>query len=162
MTSNAGARELAVGGLGFKPEDRLLSYAEVRSATLSELKRRFNPEFVNRLDDIVVFRPLDRGQIARILELNLSELGRRLGGKGISLTVSRAAKDWLAEKGYDPSYGARPMRRLIQTEIEDTLAALILEGKLSAGGLLSIGVEEGKLRLSAKKAAAPKGSLAPS
>ncbi len=161
MTSNAGARELSAGGLGFKPEDRLPSYADVRSATLSELKRRFNPEFVNRLDDIVVFRPLDRREIGKILELNLSELGRRLGAKGISMRVSKAAKDWLSSKGYDPAFGARPMRRLIQSEIEDPLAGMILAGTLVAGALLSLGVEDGRLRLSGRKRASRKASLSP-
>jgi ATP-dependent Clp protease ATP-binding subunit ClpC len=133
MTSNAGAREISSKGLGFRPEDRLLSYAEIKSSALSELKRRFNPEFVNRVDDIVVFKPLDAGEARQVLELLIAELSRRLGEKGIALDVKEAAKAYLAEKGYDPAYGARPMRRIIQSEVEDALSALILEGRLPPG-----------------------------
>jgi ATP-dependent Clp protease ATP-binding subunit ClpC len=133
MTSNAGAREITSKGLGFKPEDRLLSYSEIRSSALSELKRRFNPEFVNRVDDIVVFKPLDKGEARQVLELLIAELSRRLGERGIALDVKEPAKAYLAEKGYDPAYGARPMRRVIQSEVEDALSALILQGQLPPG-----------------------------
>jgi len=150
MTSNAGARELARGGLGFKSEDRLPGYAELRAASLSELKRRVNPEFINRLDDIVVFRPLGKAEIAKILDLDLSALGRRLGAKGISISASKAAREWLAERGHQPEYGARPMRRLIQSEIEEPAAELILTGRLGAGGTLTIQTEGDKLRLGAR------------
>ncbi|MDP3176644.1 MAG: AAA family ATPase, partial [Spirochaetaceae bacterium] len=92
MTSNAGAREISSGGLGFRAEDRLLSYAEIRSSALAELRRRFNPEFVNRLDDIVVFKPLDKTEARKVLELLLAELSRRLGERGIALHVKEAAK----------------------------------------------------------------------
>ena len=135
MTSNAGAREISSNGLGFRPEDRMLSYSEIRSSALAELKRRFNPEFVNRVDDIVVFRPLDRAEARAVLELLLAELSRRLGEKGIALEVKEGGKAYLAEKGYDPAYGARPMRRVLQSEVEDPLSALILSGELLPGSV---------------------------
>ncbi len=150
MTSNVGARELSTGGLGFRSEDRLLSYSEVKSASLSELKRRFNPEFINRLDDIVVFRPLLRKEIAAILDIELSELGRRVAARGLSLDVTKTARDWLVEKGYDPIYGARPMRRLIQAEIEDPLSELILAGKAGPGAVVRVGLGKEGLRLAPK------------
>jgi ATP-dependent Clp protease ATP-binding subunit ClpC len=133
MTSNAGAREISSKGLGFRPEERMLSYSEIKSSALAELKRRFNPEFVNRVDEIVVFKPLDRVEARQVLELLLAELSRRLGERGIALEVKEAAKAYLAEKGYDPTYGARPMRRIIQSEVEDPLSARILEGVLPPG-----------------------------
>jgi ATP-dependent Clp protease ATP-binding subunit ClpC len=147
MTSNAGAREIVSGGLGFRAGERLLTYTEVRSATLAELKRRFNPEFVNRVDDIVVFKPLVKSEIGQILELNLAELSRRLATKAISLELSRAAKEWMVDRGYDPAYGARPMRRLIQAEIENPLSEMILQARLGPGSTLAVGVSGGKLKL---------------
>ncbi|HTX73528.1 MAG TPA: ATP-dependent Clp protease ATP-binding subunit [Rectinemataceae bacterium] len=152
MTSNAGAREISVGGLGFKPDDRLLSYAEIRSSALAELKRRFNPEFVNRVDDIVVFKPLDRIEIRKVLELLLAELSRRLGERGVALQVRASAKAALAERGYDPAYGARPMRRLLQTEVEDKLAAEILVGRLVPGSCAYVELRGNRITLKTRRA----------
>jgi ATP-dependent Clp protease ATP-binding subunit ClpC len=151
MTSNAGAREISSGGLGFKPEERLLSYAEIKSSALSELKRRFNPEFVNRVDDIVVFRPLDKEEARKILELLSSELARRLAERGIALDVKESAKAYLAERGYDPAYGARPMRRLLQSRIEDRLAEEILAGRLPPGATAVVDVKKGELVVTSKR-----------
>ncbi len=152
MTSNAGAREISSGGLGFKPDDRMRSYAEIRSSSLAELKRRFNPEFVNRVDDIVVFKPLSPGESRLVLELLLSELSRRLAERGISLDVREAAKELLARRGYDPAYGARPMRRLIQSEIEDPLSEKILAGALGPGSTAVVDAKEGTFRVRTKRA----------
>jgi len=154
MTSNAGAREISTKGLGFRPDERMLSYSEIKSSALSELKRRFNPEFVNRVDDIVVFKPLDKGEARKVLELLLAELSRRLGEKGIALSVREAAKVYLAEKGYDPAYGARPMRRVIQSEVEDPLSAQILEGRLPPGSAAVIDFRGEVIVVRAKKASA--------
>jgi ATP-dependent Clp protease ATP-binding subunit ClpC len=152
MTSNAGAREISSGGLGFKAEDRLLSYSEIRSSALAELKRRFNPEFVNRVDEIVVFKPLDKGEARQVLELLLAELSRRLGERGIALEVREAAKVRLAEKGYEPAYGARPMRRVIQSEVEDPLSALVLAGELPPGTTALVDFRGQLLVVKAKRA----------
>ncbi|MEI6388498.1 MAG: ATP-dependent Clp protease ATP-binding subunit [Spirochaetota bacterium] len=152
MTSNAGAREIAVSGLGFHAEERFLSYPEVRSAALSELKRKFNPEFINRLDDTVVFRPLDRAEVGRILDLELSELGRRLGARGITLSVGRTGRQWLVAHGYNPAYGARPMRRLLQSEIEDPLATMILEARVGVGSVVMVRVVKDRIGLGVKGA----------
>jgi len=151
MTSNAGAREIQTGGLGFRPEDRYFSYDEIRTSALSELKRRFNPEFVNRVDDIVVFKPLSRQEVRKILDLLLSELGARLAPKGIFLETSAGARDYLAEKGYDPTYGARPMRRLIQSSIEDRLAEEMLAGRLKQGGTALVEMRSGQIVIRTKK-----------
>jgi ATP-dependent Clp protease ATP-binding subunit ClpC len=152
MTSNAGAREISSGGLGFRPEERLLSYQEIKSSALAELKRRFNPEFVNRVDDIVVFKPLDKAEGRAVLELLLAELSRRLGERGIALEVKDGAKAYLAAKGYEPAYGARPMRRLLQSEVEDPLSELILDGRLTPGSTALVELkDESSLSVKAKK-----------
>jgi len=161
MTSNAGAREISSGGLGFRPEERLLSYSEIRSSALSELKRRFNPEFVNRVDDIVVFKPLDKAEARKILDLLVSELSRRLAERGVSLEIKESARAYLAERGYDPAYGARPMRRLLQSEIEDCLAEEILAGKLGPGATALVDFRKGELVVKAKRIAAPSPSPKP-
>jgi ATP-dependent Clp protease ATP-binding subunit ClpC len=162
MTSNAGAREITSGGLGFRPEERLLSYSEIRNSALGELKRRFNPEFVNRVDDIVVFKPLDKGEARSVLELLITELSRRLAVKGIALDIKESAKAYLAEKGYEPQYGARPMRRLLQTEVEDPLSELILDGCLAPGSQAIATLKGGALMVAAKKAAVEKKPPVPS
>ncbi len=151
MTSNAGAREIQTGGLGFRPEERHFSYEEIRTSALSELKRKFNPEFVNRVDDIVVFKPLSRQEVRKILDLLLSELGARLAPKGIFIETSSGVREYLAEKGYDPTYGARPMRRLIQSEIEDRLAEEMLSGRLRQGGTALVELRSGQIVIKSKK-----------
>ncbi len=151
MTSNAGAREISKSGLGFHEGERLLSYSEVKTNVMSELKKHFNPEFVNRVDDIVVFTPLDPAEIRQILDLLLTELSRRLATKGIALELTVGAKENLAKRGYDPAYGARPMRRLIQSEIEDALAEEILGGKLPPGSTARVSIHDGKLFVSVRK-----------
>jgi ATP-dependent Clp protease ATP-binding subunit ClpC len=156
MTSNAGAREISSNGLGFRTEERLLSYSEIRSSALTELKRRFNPEFVNRVDDIVVFKPLGRGEAREVFELLLAELSRRLGERGIALEMREAAKSYLADKGYDPAYGARPMRRLLQSEVEDPLSELILGGSLLPGASAIVDFRGDELIVKAKKIRAGK------
>lgn len=151
MTSNAGAREISSSGMGFRAEDRLLSYSEIRSSALAELKRRFNPEFVNRVDDIVVFKPLDKVQAREVFELLLAELSRRLGERGIALEMKEPAKAHLANKGYDPAYGARPMRRLLQSEVEDPLSELILGGRLLPGSVAVVDFKDDELSVKAKR-----------
>jgi ATP-dependent Clp protease ATP-binding subunit ClpC len=134
----------------------MLSYSEIRSSALTELKRRFNPEFVNRVDDIVVFKPLGKEQARGVFELLLAELSRRLGERGIALEVREPAKAYLAERGYDPAYGARPMRRLLQSEVEDPLSELILEGNLPPGSSAIVQFKGNELSVKAKKIASGK------
>ncbi|PKL25416.1 MAG: Clp protease [Spirochaetae bacterium HGW-Spirochaetae-3] len=146
MTSNAGTRDLIRGSrLGFGAEARRFDYDAVKSAALAELKRLFNPEFINRVDQVVVFHPLDQVQVRTVLELELSQLRRRLAERGIALELDKKAIDRLVEDGYDESYGARPMRRLITKLIEDPLAASIVEGKCSPGTTVRVKEKDGLL-----------------
>jgi ATP-dependent Clp protease ATP-binding subunit ClpC len=147
MTSNAGSRIInKENRLGFNSgEAGLFDYEEIKSSALGELKRIFSPEFINRVDDIVVFSALNKEEVSRILEIQLAELGSRLSEQGISLTLKSAAKNYLVDNGYEPALGARPMRRLIQMEIEDPLALMIIEGKAKPGDAIRIDARDAKL-----------------
>ena len=147
MTSNAGSSQvLSEKKLGFSSSsDGFISHEELKSNVMEELKKIMRPELLNRIDDIVVFDPLTRAQVSQILNIQLKELEDRLSDKNISLDVSEKARDYLLDHGYDPEMGARPMRRLIQNEIEDQLATLILQRKLPADGKVSVEQIEGKI-----------------
>ena len=120
MTSNAGAREISTdSSLGFQVEPGGKQFSEIRSHVLSEMKRLFSPEFLNRIDESVVFHALSKPQLEQILELELEDVRSRLGEQQISLEVRKEAREYLMEKGYDPKYGARPLRRVLQKDIED-------------------------------------------
>jgi ATP-dependent Clp protease ATP-binding subunit ClpB len=120
-----------------------------------ELRERFRPEFLNRIDEIVVFRPLTREQLAEIVELQLGRLRERLAQRGISLEVTDAAKELLAEEGWDPAYGARPLKRAIQRLLENPLARDLLEGRFAEGDVVRVDVREAELVFERVGAAAP-------
>jgi len=122
-----------------------MSFEEIESSAISELKRLFNPEFLNRLDDVVVFRLLNMKQVGTILDLQLAELSHRLAEQGYSIRVSPRVRKLLAEKGWDPKFGGRPLRRAIQKELEDPLSLKILEGNYPAGTIFSAGAKDGKI-----------------
>jgi ATP-dependent Clp protease ATP-binding subunit ClpC len=148
MTSNAGAREISRDGrLGFAPGGEIASEDEIRGEALSELRRLFNPEFINRVDEAVIFHALNEEQIEAVLNIQLDELSLRLAEQGYFVRLSPLAKKLLVQKGWDPKYGARPMRRAIQRELEDPLALLILQGEYPAGATFIVGCHEGKITL---------------
>jgi ATP-dependent Clp protease ATP-binding subunit ClpB len=133
LTSNLGSQYLV---------DPLLSDAAKRDAVLSAVRTSFKPEFLNRLDDVVVFEPLDMADLTRIVSLQVGLLGRRLADRRLELTVTSAAQEWLAFTGYDPAYGARPLRRLVQREIGDRLARALLAGSIRDGDHVLVDVAE--------------------
>ena len=135
MTSNAGAREISnEKRLGFSfSKEGLLSADEIRMSATAELKKIMSPELINRIDDLVVFEILNEAEIAAIFDLEFFALQKRILELGIQLDISANAKKYFVNNGYDPTYGARPMRRLIQKEIEDLLATKIIEGSFSQG-----------------------------
>ena len=153
MTSNAGARSITADKkLGFAQlDDGFLPPAEIKANAMEELKRIMAPELINRIDDIVVFNPLKREEISKILDIQIAELEDRLSEKNIHLTIKNKARDYLLDHGYEPSMGARPMRRLIQNEIEDQLANLILGGKIPESGEVEVAFEKEKLVVKAAK-----------
>ena len=127
MTSNAGIREISRSRFGFGREGGLAGEAEIEAAAKEELRRIFSPEFLNRVDDVIVFQALKQEQIAAVLDIQLGELANRLSDQGFGLEVSPAAKAALAEKGWDPKLGGRPLRRALQTGLEDPISRLILD-----------------------------------
>ena len=139
LTSNLGSQFL------IDPE---LDDSQKKEAVLAAVRASFKPEFLNRLDDIVVFQTLDRAELGQIVELNIDRLTHRLSEKRLELAVTPAARAWLADKGYDPIYGARPLRRLMQQQIDDQLANLILAGSIHDGSLVKVDYAEGSENLS--------------
>jgi ATP-dependent Clp protease ATP-binding subunit ClpC len=143
MTTNLGTRDISKSlGLGFaNSDDDLTNYERMKGKVSDELKSHFRPEFLNRIDDIIVFHQLTKPQIIQIVDLMLKHLDDRLHAKDMGIELTPAAKDLLAERGYDPLLGARPLRRVIQREIEDGLSERILFGELKAGEIIVVDVE---------------------
>jgi ATP-dependent Clp protease ATP-binding subunit ClpC len=159
MTSNLGSESIVskttqLGFVSEKDDAHERSYQEIRERVLSEVKRFFRPEFLNRLDGIIVFRPLSRENLLEIVSLKLEVLRKKLAERGIALEVSEAAKALLAEKGYDPLYGARPLQRVIQEEIENELAMQIVENKLKEGDTVRVDAHDGRFTLTVVSEAA--------
>ena len=142
MTSNLGARNIAKGGLGFQQADPRSSYEAMRDKVNEEINRAFNPEFLNRVDDTIVFHPLSRDHIAQIVQIMLGDLRERLTESGLTLELSQAAVDFLVRHGYDERYGARPLKRAIRRFIEDPLSEKILMAEFADGDELEVVVSE--------------------
>jgi ATP-dependent Clp protease ATP-binding subunit ClpA len=141
MTTNVGARELSARQVGF-------AEAGARKTATGALERAFSPEFRNRLDAILQFAPLGRGEMERVADKHLRELEAQLLEKGVSLACTPAARAWLAEKGHDPAFGARPMARLIERELRRPLAEALLFGPLAQGGQVTVDLKDGRPCLS--------------
>jgi ATP-dependent Clp protease ATP-binding subunit ClpC len=160
MTSNVGSDLIRrEGALGFsiKTEEAKTQeqqYTKMKDKVLEELKRVFRPEFLNRIDGQIVFHALAREHIRIIVDLLLREMANNLLLKGISVEATDEARDWLGEKGYDPVFGARPLRRVIQNELEDRLSEALLEGRFGPGDTVLIDAEAGELVLTKQEAPA--------
>ena len=139
MTSNVGAELIRkTGSLGFKTQKEEISYQEMKDKLLEEVKRTFKPEFLNRIDDIIVFRQLVKEDLERIIDIEVGYVISRLKEQNMTLEVSREAKDLLIEKGFDPIFGARPLKRTIQRFLEDPLAQEIISKKFKEGATLKV------------------------
>jgi ATP-dependent Clp protease ATP-binding subunit ClpC len=145
MTSNIAARTVEQKtAVGFQKEaDEALSYKRMKDSMLEALKKTFNPEFINRIDETVVFHPLNKEHIRKIMGLAIQELNQRLESKRLYLELKPEAEEWLLKKGYQPDYGARPIKRIIQRYIEDPLSEELLKGNLKEGDFLQIEFEPG-------------------
>ena len=159
MTSNLGSdlikRETTVG-FAVKADNARTdqsAYERMKDKVMEEVRRFFKPEFLNRIDSTVVFHQLDREEILSIVDLMMNQVRGELDDKQVGLELSSAAKEYLGEKGFDPVLGARPLRRLIQNEVEDQLSEEILSGRLGAGDIAYIDVEEGAIKIAAKSPA---------
>ena len=139
MTSNIGA-DIIKGGasFGFGKREEVQDYDKMKASLMSEVEKFFRPEFINRLDEVIVFRPLVKDDLYDIIEIELKKVRERLAAKGLILELDKAAKDFLIDKGYNPDFGARPLRRSIGTYIEDQLAESLLSGEYTGGQTISV------------------------
>jgi ATP-dependent Clp protease ATP-binding subunit ClpC len=140
MTSNIGTRQFTLHtSMGFaKGGDEAHSYEKMKETVTNELKRAFNPEMLNRIDEVIIFHPLTKDHMRRIVDLMLGRLEQQMKEKQMSLQIEMEAKEFLIDQGFDPNYGARPLRRAIQRFIEDALAEEVLKGRFSEGGIIRI------------------------
>jgi ATP-dependent Clp protease ATP-binding subunit ClpC len=154
MTSNAGAQNIVEPKtLGFITDTSASArHEDMKGKVMDEVKRIFKPEFLNRIDDIIVFHALEKEQISKIVDIMIKNLNKRtMSSMKISIDIDDEAKKYLVDKGYDEKYGARPLRRLIQTDIEDALAPKILEGTVKEGNKIHVSVKDGKLHFNKKR-----------
>ena len=158
MTSNVGAKAItsSAAKLGFaQAEDGDGGFARVKETVMAELRATFKPEFLNRIDSTVVFRRLSRADVTAIARRMLKATVQRAAALGVTLTVEDAAVERIADEGFDPLYGARPLRRVIRAEVEDAVAELLLSGTLHAGDAARIGAEDGALRVRREEPSIP-------
>ncbi|AKN71735.1 ATPase AAA [Streptomyces sp. PBH53] len=157
MTSNLGSEVITRrgAGIGFGPGGAEADEEARREQVLRPLREHFRPEFLNRIDEIVVFRQLTGDQLRRITELLLQTTRRLVEGQGVAVEFTGAAVDWLAERGYEPEYGARPLRRTIQREVDNQLSRLLLNGTISEGSRVTVDVADGRLDFRAAQAQPP-------
>jgi len=149
MTSNIGSPLLldGISASGEIPE-------RVRDGVMRELRGAFRPEFLNRVDEIVLFKPLQLEEIKRIVEIQLADLRKRLAGRGVRLECSERAKEHIARTAYDPVYGARPLKRFIQRSLETRIARTLIESPLGEEGLVTVDLANGELQVEVRPAAA--------
>ncbi|MEU7279921.1 ATP-dependent Clp protease ATP-binding subunit [Streptomyces sp. NPDC045431] len=157
MTSNLGSEAIGTGRgqLGFGATDTEAEDEAMRERALRPLREHFRPEFLNRIDEIVLFRRLDEDQLRRITDLLLEETRRRLRAQDVTLEFEPEAVDWIARRGHQPEYGARPLRRTIQREVDNELSRLLLDGRLPAGARVRVGVDDGRLTFRTEEPAEP-------
>ncbi|WP_153732636.1 ATP-dependent Clp protease ATP-binding subunit [Sporosarcina obsidiansis] len=152
MTSNVGATELKKNRyVGFNLQDGESDYEDMKGKMLAELKKAFRPEFLNRVDDMIVFHSLEKEHLRQIVSLMSEDLAKRLAEQEIQLVLTEAAKDKITDEGYDPEYGARPLRRALQKHVEDRLSEELLEGKVLKGEKVVIDVEENEFVVRTEK-----------
>ena len=145
MTSNVGADLIKnKAGFGFAKRNDEADYVKIKQTLMTEIERFFRPEFINRLDDTIVFRPLTRDDLVNIVEYELKKVTKRLTERDMALEVDQAAKDFLIQKGYNPDFGARPLRRAIEQHVEDPLSEAILRSEFHPGNLIKVTRKEGE------------------
>jgi ATP-dependent Clp protease ATP-binding subunit ClpC len=146
MTSNVGADVIRKGTtMGFAAASEAHTYEAMKEKLTEEAKRVFRPEFLNRLDDVIVFRSLTKADMAKIIEIEVGKVCTRLKYKDVHIHLSDAAKNFLIEKGYDPALGARPLRRAVERYLEEPLAEEFIRGGFKPSEVIEIGLGDGKL-----------------
>jgi ATP-dependent Clp protease ATP-binding subunit ClpC len=173
MTSNIGAdliKSGGIGGFGLRPKGEEYSFENMKKSLLREVEKFFRPEFINRLDETIIFRPLTKENLYTIIDIEMKKMAKRLSEQGIKLELTLEARDLLIEKGYNPDFGARPLRRAIEHHIEDQLSESILRGDFKGFDLVRITRDGEKLKFDAtntkggaepSEAAAAGGAAAP-
>ncbi|MCB0992711.1 MAG: AAA family ATPase, partial [Acidimicrobiales bacterium] len=142
MTSNLGTRDLRKVNVGFSKVDEAVSYARMKEKVNDALKEHFRPEFLNRIDETIVFHELSLEEVTEIVDLMIARTAKQLEAQGLGLELTDAAKTMLARKGYDPTLGARPLRRAIQRHVEDALSERILYKEFHAGNIIIVDADE--------------------
>jgi ATP-dependent Clp protease ATP-binding subunit ClpC len=156
MTSNTGVelikREASLGFATQKDEDktRKQAYEIMKEKVMAEVKKTFRPEFINRIDEIIVFHELTEEQLRSIVDLLIKDLQKRLADRKLGVEITEEAKSWLAKEGYDPVYGARPLRRAIEHYVENPLSTRLLQGEFNAGDTIIVDLSENALTFTAK------------
>src|SRR5918912_182422 len=145
MTSNLGTADLRKAAIGFAKADEAVTYERMKEKVNEELKRHFRPEFLNRIDEVIVFHELSPAEVTEIVDLMMKRVVGQLESQGINMELTPAAKEFLARKGYDPTLGARPLRRAIQRLVEDALSERILWKEFRAGDTILVEVENDEL-----------------
>ena len=140
MTSNLGTQDLRKANVGFTKNDEAVSYERMKEKVNDALKTHFRPEFLNRIDEVIVFHELAKSEVVQMVDLMTKRLAGQLEAQGLGIELTQAAKEFLAEKGYDPQLGARPLRRAIQRLVEDALSEKILYKQFSAGEIVVVDV----------------------
>jgi ATP-dependent Clp protease ATP-binding subunit ClpA len=152
MTSNVGSASMReVGPIGFSVHTKTSTNEAVRKRLLEALRSTFRPEFLNRIDDTIVFNSLTRENLTGIIEIQLRRVGKLLKDRGIRMELTEAARDLLVREGYDPQYGARPMKRAIQRLIQDPLALKLLNGEFQEGDTIEVDADAGAAELRFQK-----------
>ena len=164
MTSNVGSQIILNlkkrGEFGFQGarKDKAVSEKNVKDKVMEELHNHFKPEFLNRIDEIIIFHSLAESDIEKIVELQLERTQHRLAEKKITLVVDEKAKKYLAKEGYDPDYGARPLKRVLQTKLLDQLALKLIEGSINEGDTVSVSVNKDVITLEKIESKVPVGT----
>jgi ATP-dependent Clp protease ATP-binding subunit ClpC len=162
MTSNVGTQFGAKGGtIGFHRDgdEGTLDDRKLRTDIEDTLKRTFRPEFLNRIDEIIIFHTLTREHVKKIVDLQMEEIADRLAEHGITITLTDAAREWLANEGYDPQFGARPLRRTLQKRVESPMSVKLLRGEFKAGDTVLVDVDQEGLSFQKAEASAVPVSL---
>jgi ATP-dependent Clp protease ATP-binding subunit ClpC len=141
MTSNLGTADLRKASVGFGKSDEAVTYERMKEKVTDALKQHFRPEFLNRIDEVIVFHELSREEVIQIVDLMMRRVAVQLESQGIGIEITQAAKQLLAERGYDPTLGARPLRRAIQRLVEDPLSERLLYKEFRAGEIVIIDAE---------------------
>jgi ATP-dependent Clp protease ATP-binding subunit ClpC len=155
MTSNLGTRDLHKKSVGFHMEDQQMTYEHMKERVTEELKKHFRPEFINRIDEIIVFHELDMDELKQIVDLMLTRVRDQLANQELDLALTDAAKEYLGTQGYDPELGARPLRRAIQRLLEDPLSERVLLGEFKAGITILVDFDEESDELSFEGISSP-------